>query len=49
MYVVDYVSDMFVDGETLHVVVEYMQIGVVHHLKIWINDMLLNCLSVSDM
>ena len=32
-FVVDYVSDMFVDGETLHVVVEYMQIGVVHHLE----------------
>ena len=45
----DYVRDMFVGSEALHVVVEYMQIGVVHHLKIWINDMLLNCLSVSDM
>ena len=37
-FVVDYVSDMFVDGETLHMVVEYMQIGDVHHIEIWINE-----------
>ena len=36
-FVVDYVSDMFVDGETLHVLVEYVQIGVVHHLETSVN------------